>query len=151
MPGLAAYDATKAALEAFAEALAIEVAGFGLDVTLAEPGPVSSGVLDDMLSYRRPDDPYVALFAGGGGSMAMMISPEEVAETLADLGERPAVPLRVPVGDWPSVIAARNAASYTSPLSVPSSGNSRRRPGHREAAEMAGPGVPSYRPRPSPR
>jgi len=41
-PGNAAYAATKWALEAFAEALAMELAGFGIDVTLAEPGPVSS-------------------------------------------------------------------------------------------------------------
>src|SRR3984885_4437356 len=46
-PGNAAYAATKWALEAFAEALAMEVGGFGIDVTLAEPGPVSTGALDD--------------------------------------------------------------------------------------------------------
>jgi len=37
-PGTAAYASSKWALEAFAEALAVEVAGFGIDVTLAEPG-----------------------------------------------------------------------------------------------------------------
>jgi NAD(P)-dependent dehydrogenase (short-subunit alcohol dehydrogenase family) len=117
LPGQAAYSATKAALEAFAETLAIEVAGFGIDVTLAEPGPVSSGALDDVLAYRLPDDPYAALFAPGGIPSAMMISPEQVAETLADLAERPAVPLRVPVGDVAErVIAARNAAPYDQPF-----------------------------------
>jgi NADP-dependent 3-hydroxy acid dehydrogenase YdfG len=117
VPGTAAYAATKWALEAFAETLAIEVAGFGIDVTLAEPGPVSSGALDDMLSYRLPDDPYAALFAGGGIPATMMISPEQVAETVADLAERPAVPLHVPVGDVAErVIAARNAAPYDRPF-----------------------------------
>jgi NADP-dependent 3-hydroxy acid dehydrogenase YdfG len=38
LPGNAAYTATKWALEAFAETLAIEVAGFGIDVTLRCPG-----------------------------------------------------------------------------------------------------------------
>jgi NADP-dependent 3-hydroxy acid dehydrogenase YdfG len=117
MPGQAAYAATKWALEAFAETLAIEVSGFGIDVTLAEPGPVSSGALDDVLAYRLPGDPYAALFAGGGIPAAMMISPEQVADALADLVERPTVPLRVPVGPVAErTIAARNAAPYDRPF-----------------------------------
>lgn len=118
LPGNAAYAATKWALEAFAEALAIELAGFGIDVTLAQPGPVSSGALDDPLAYRLPDeDPYAFLFAQGGISRAMMISPEEVAAALADLVERPAVPLRVPVGQAAEkLLAARDAAPYDRPF-----------------------------------
>ena len=116
-PGAAAYAATKWALEAFAEALAIEVAGFGIDVTLAEPGPVSSGALDDMLAYRLPDDPYAALFPQGGIPSNMMITPEQVATALADLAEAPTVPLRVPVGPVAEqVIAARNIAPYDQPF-----------------------------------
>ena len=116
-PGNAAYAATKAALEILAEALAIEVAGFGIDVTLAEPGPVSSGALDDVLAYRLPDDPYEAVLPQEGIPAAAMISPEQVAGTLADLAELPTVPLRVPVGDVAErVIAARNAAPYDKPF-----------------------------------
>jgi NAD(P)-dependent dehydrogenase (short-subunit alcohol dehydrogenase family) len=116
-PGIAAYNATKWALEAFAETLAIEVAGFGIDVSLAEPGPVSSGALDDMLAYSLPDDPYAALLAKGGIPSDMMISPGQVATALADLVERPAIPLRVPVGSpAEQVIAARNAAPYDQPF-----------------------------------
>lgn len=44
----------------------------------AEPGPVSSGALDGVLSYRLPDDPYAVLFANGGVPSAAMISPEDV-------------------------------------------------------------------------
>lgn len=65
-PGTAAYAATKWALEALAEALAIELGGFGIDVGLVEPGPVSSGSLDNMRAYNLPDDPYAALFAQRG-------------------------------------------------------------------------------------
>jgi len=116
-PGTAAYAASKWALEAFAEALAVEVAGFGIDVTLAEPGPVSTGVLNNMLTYRLPDDPYAALFAGGGIPAEMMISPEQVAATLADLAERPSLPLRLPVGPVADhVIAARNNAPFDQPF-----------------------------------
>jgi NADP-dependent 3-hydroxy acid dehydrogenase YdfG len=116
-PGNAAYAATKWALEAFAEALAMELADFGIDVTLAEPGPVSSGALDDPAAYRLPDYPYAFLFARGGRLAATMISPEEVATALADLTERPAVPLRVPVGSTAEkVLAARDAAPYDRPF-----------------------------------
>ena len=117
LPGNAAYAATKWALEAFAEALAMELADFGIDVTLAEPGPVSSGALDDPAAYRLPDDPYAFLFARPGRPAAAMISPEEVAAALADLAERPAVPLRVPVGSTAEkVLAARDAAPYDRPF-----------------------------------
>lgn len=120
LPGLAAYAATKWALEAFAEGLAIELSGFGIDVSLAQPGPVSSGALDDMLAYSLPDDPYAALFAQGGIPKEMMISPEQVAAALADLVEKPTVPLRVPVGPAAEhVIAARNAAPYDRPFLRP--------------------------------
>ena len=116
-PGTAAYAATKWALEALAEALAIELGGFGIDVGLVEPGPVSSGSLDNMRAYNLPDDPYAALFAQGGAPREVMISPEQVAATLADLVEQPAVPLRVPVGRAAErVLAARNAAPYDQPF-----------------------------------
>jgi short-subunit dehydrogenase len=116
-PGNAAYAATKWAPEAFAEALAMELADFGIDVTLAQPGPVSSGALDDPLAYRLPDDPYAFLFTSGGIAKATMISPEEVAEAPADLAERPTVPLRVPVGSVAGkILAARDAAPYDRPF-----------------------------------
>lgn len=116
-PGTAAYAATKWALEAFAEALAIELGGFGIDVGLVEPGPVSSGSLDNMRAYNLPDDPYAALFAQGGTPREVMISPEQVAAPLADLVEQPAVPLRIPVGRAAErVLAGRNAAPYDQPF-----------------------------------
>jgi len=78
---------------------------------------VSSGALDDPAAYRLPDDPYAFLFARGGIPAATMISPEEVAAALADLAERPAVPLRVPVGSAAEkVLAARDAAPYDRPF-----------------------------------
>src|ERR1700722_14776935 len=117
LPGNAAYAATKWALEAFAETLALEVAGFGIDVTIAEPGPGSSGALDDVLAYRLPGDPYADVLAGGGVRSDLMISPEQVAAALADLVERPAVPLRGPIGPpAEAVTAPRNAAPYARPF-----------------------------------
>jgi NAD(P)-dependent dehydrogenase (short-subunit alcohol dehydrogenase family) len=117
LPGNAAYAASKWALEAFGETLAVEVSGFGIDVTLAEPGPVSSGALDDMQSYSLPGDPYASLFAGGGIPAEMMSSPEQVAAALADLVEAPSVPLRVPVGGVAEhILSARNSAPWDKPF-----------------------------------
>jgi molybdopterin biosynthesis enzyme len=46
-----------------------------------------------------------------------MISPEEVASSLADLAERSSVPLRVPVRKLAGqVLAARDAAPYDVPF-----------------------------------
>ncbi|MEV0035542.1 SDR family NAD(P)-dependent oxidoreductase [Streptomyces sp. NPDC050804] len=59
LPPGAAYQSTKWALEALVEALAIEVAPFGLEAALLEPGTVSSGALNDVTSYALPDDPFV--------------------------------------------------------------------------------------------
>jgi NAD(P)-dependent dehydrogenase (short-subunit alcohol dehydrogenase family) len=58
LPPGAAYAATKWALEALVEALAIEAGPLGIEAELLEPGPVSSGVLDQVTTYTLPDDPY---------------------------------------------------------------------------------------------
>ena len=57
IPTGAAYAATKWALEALVEALAIEVAPFGVQATLLEPGAVSSGALDNVPTYTLPRRP----------------------------------------------------------------------------------------------
>jgi NAD(P)-dependent dehydrogenase (short-subunit alcohol dehydrogenase family) len=110
LPPGAAYAATKWALEALVEALAIEVAPFGVQAALLEPGAVSSGALDDVTTYALPDDPYSALLAGGGPRDGM-ITPEQVAIEIADAAEKPQLPLRLPIGDLArGLLAARRAA-----------------------------------------
>jgi NAD(P)-dependent dehydrogenase (short-subunit alcohol dehydrogenase family) len=114
-PPSAAYAASKWALEALVEALAIEVAPFGVQAALLEPGAVSSGALDDVMTYTLPDDPYAAILRGGGPRPGM-ITPEQVAAEVADTAEKPQLPLRIPIGD-----AARTllATRHTAPDDVP--------------------------------
>jgi NAD(P)-dependent dehydrogenase (short-subunit alcohol dehydrogenase family) len=115
-PGTLAYGATKWALEAFAEGLAIELADLGIDVTLPEPGPISTGALDDIRTYRLLDDPYPEL-VGRPIPPELMDTPEYVAAAIADLVEADHVPLRVPVGRVAEqVLAARDAAPYDRPF-----------------------------------
>jgi NAD(P)-dependent dehydrogenase (short-subunit alcohol dehydrogenase family) len=98
LPPGAAYAATKWALEALVEALAIEVAPFGVQTALLEPGTVSSGALDNVTTYTLPDDPYTAILKGGGPRPGM-IAPEQVAAEVVDAAEKPQLPLRIPIGD----------------------------------------------------
>jgi NAD(P)-dependent dehydrogenase (short-subunit alcohol dehydrogenase family) len=110
LPNGAAYAATKWALEALVEALAIEVAPFGVQPVLLEPGAVSSGALDDVTSYALSDDPYAGL-KGDEDVRRAMITPEQVAVEIADAAEKPQIPLRIPIGDPArALLAARHAA-----------------------------------------
>jgi len=110
LPPGAAYASTKWALEALIEALAIEVAPFGIQTALLEPGAVSSGALDNVTTYTLPDDPYTEILKGGG-PRAGMITPEQVAVEVADAAEKPQLPLRIPIGDAArALLAARRGA-----------------------------------------
>ncbi len=110
LPNGAAYAATKWALEALVEALAIEVAPFGIQPGLLEPGAVSSGALDNVATYALPDDPYAGL-AGDEEVRRGMITPQQVATEIADAAEKPELPLRIPIGDPArALLAARRAA-----------------------------------------
>lgn len=116
LPPGAAYASTKWALEGLVEALAIEVAPFGVQAALLEPGTVSSGALDDVTTYTLPDDPYAALLRGGGQRDGT-ITPEQVAAEVVDAAEKPQVPLRIPVGDMArTLLAARHAAPEDAPF-----------------------------------
>jgi 3-oxoacyl-[acyl-carrier protein] reductase len=49
LPNLSAYAASKAAIVRFAETLAEEVRGFGIDVNAIAPGALNTGMLDEIL------------------------------------------------------------------------------------------------------
>jgi NADP-dependent 3-hydroxy acid dehydrogenase YdfG len=116
LPGNAAYAASKWALEALVESLAIETAPFGIHTTLLQPGAVSSGALDEPLTYRLPEDPYSAVLAGRG-DRANFLTPAQVATAIADAAELETPPLRLPIGDQSiALLAARKAAPEDVPL-----------------------------------
>src|SRR5215470_10968433 len=88
MPSISAYSASKGALERWAEALAEEVAPFGLGVTIL----VSGAFKTDILTEQTPDfgdhnGPYAAHRAGihrtGGFAVRLAGSPEHFATALA--------------------------------------------------------------------
>jgi NAD(P)-dependent dehydrogenase (short-subunit alcohol dehydrogenase family) len=66
MPAISAYSASKGALERWAEALALEIAPFGIGVSVLVTGTHRTDVLDHEFtqSYGDPDGPYGHLHAG---------------------------------------------------------------------------------------
>jgi NAD(P)-dependent dehydrogenase (short-subunit alcohol dehydrogenase family) len=112
------YAASKFALEALAETLAIGAAPSGIHVTtiqpgqVATPGPGKAAVWDDDHEAYAPV--WQAITRTGAGDR---IQPEEVAEAIAEIIENPNPPLRLPVG--PAAIRqieARRAAPDDRPF-----------------------------------
>ena len=92
-PGGAFYHASKHAVEAISDALRLEVAPFGVHVSLVQPGPVVSAFVDSAVdSVDVTDGPYAEFNrqlvdryrqAYDGSSSNLEISPEKVADVIA--------------------------------------------------------------------
>jgi NAD(P)-dependent dehydrogenase (short-subunit alcohol dehydrogenase family) len=87
MPGISAYSAAKGALERWAEALAPEVAPFGLGVTVLVTGTFRTDILALTKTYADRDGPYArmheALEAMEPRVLRLAGSPERFAAALA--------------------------------------------------------------------
>jgi NAD(P)-dependent dehydrogenase (short-subunit alcohol dehydrogenase family) len=94
MPGISAYSASKGALERWAEALAGEIAPFGLGVTILVTGSFQTDIVTEQTpDYGDYDGPYAAHYAGirrtGDLVVQRMARPPErfagaLAKTLAE-------------------------------------------------------------------
>ena len=112
LPAFAAYSASKWAIEAYGESLAMELGAFDIDVVIAEPGPVNSGLLEKMKHFALQEDPYKIT---SPITPEITIEPGEVSAALADLVEADNPPLRVPIGAFTVAnMARRNADTFTS-------------------------------------
>lgn len=103
-PGVGAYSASKFALEGWSEALAAEVAGFGVRVVLVEPSRFrtgfnsghSLGLAPALDAYAPVLGPVRADMTGADGIQEG--DPARAATILADLAHAREVPLRLPLG-----------------------------------------------------
>jgi NAD(P)-dependent dehydrogenase (short-subunit alcohol dehydrogenase family) len=88
MPSISAYSAAKGALERWAEALAEEVAPFGLGVTILVAGTFKTDMLTEQTPhYGNLSGPYAMHYAGiertGGLAVRFASLPERFARALA--------------------------------------------------------------------
>jgi NAD(P)-dependent dehydrogenase (short-subunit alcohol dehydrogenase family) len=98
LPIIGPYAASKWALEAIAETLAVETGHFGVKVSVIQPGAVSSGGAERAKSFFTENDPYLPLVEQLRSLRGESVTPEDVAAAVADTIEQPDPPLRVPVG-----------------------------------------------------
>jgi len=101
IPMFGPYAASKWAIEAMTEALAAEVAIFGIKATLIEPGAIVTPIREKTGVPDR-NSPYRPVAKNWGFSVgydhARARGPEEVADAVSDAISDPASPLRTTVG-----------------------------------------------------
>jgi NAD(P)-dependent dehydrogenase (short-subunit alcohol dehydrogenase family) len=91
-PGGGYYHASKHAVEAISDALRLEVAPFGVQVSLVQPGPVTSSFVDSAVDgVDTGEGPYAGFRqeladryrkAYDGSSSNLEVSPEKVADVI---------------------------------------------------------------------
>jgi NAD(P)-dependent dehydrogenase (short-subunit alcohol dehydrogenase family) len=118
IPLIGAYSASKWALEALAETLAVESGHFGISVHVLEPGAVASGGAERAQVYLDDANPYRPLLDKIGGFRSAPITVEEVADAVAEtVDQADKAPFRIPVGETAKrVLAARKAAPEDAPF-----------------------------------
>lgn len=103
-PGFSAYCATKFALEGFSEALAAEVAPYGIKVLIVEPGAFRTGFSGgglvqsrEMPEYEATVGPTRRMITGMAGTQPG--DPVKAARAILAALDSGNTPLRLPLGD----------------------------------------------------
>jgi NAD(P)-dependent dehydrogenase (short-subunit alcohol dehydrogenase family) len=103
-PGLAAYTASKFAVEGAAESLAAEAGHLGVKVTILQPGGFATGYSANLVMPEHRIADYTPVSDGLLGALRSMNarievnSPELFADVVWRLGQMESPPLRLPVG-----------------------------------------------------
>jgi NAD(P)-dependent dehydrogenase (short-subunit alcohol dehydrogenase family) len=103
--GFGAYSATKCALEGLTEALALEVAPFGIRVLIVEPGAFRTGLFAANAAHMSREMPEYADTVGptrqfvGSGDGAQPGDPVKAATAILRALDAERTPLRLVLGD----------------------------------------------------
>ncbi|MEV4665626.1 SDR family oxidoreductase [Micromonospora echinofusca] len=103
-PGLAAYTASKFAMEGAAESLAAEAGHLGVKVTILQPGGFATGYSANLVMPEHRIADYTPVSDGLLGALRGMNTKVEVnspalfADVVWRLGQMGSPPLRLPVG-----------------------------------------------------
>lgn len=103
-PGTAVYNATKWGVEGFFESLASEVKGFGIGVTIVEPGAVRTNFTGRGKELTAPLAAYRGTPAAGvrrmveGGFVRLPGDLAKMAVAIIDAATAPVAPLRLTLG-----------------------------------------------------
>ncbi|OQQ19878.1 short-chain dehydrogenase/reductase [Streptomyces sp. M41(2017)] len=118
IPLIGAYGASKHALEAIAEVLAIEAGHFGVSVHVVQPPAVDSGGAERAEVHLDDSNPYRPLLEEISAFRAAPVSVQEVADVVAaTIAEGAKAPFRIPVGEGAkATLSARKAAPDTVPF-----------------------------------
>lgn len=110
LPGHGAYAATKFALSAISESLAMEMKPFNVRVAMIEPGVILTPIWNKRTVPLPEGHEYGAvmgrLFRVFGAQMEGGTLPDAVATAIYDAATRPDSPVRIPVGADAEVVAA---------------------------------------------
>lgn len=98
-PGFSAYNASKWALEGFSEALSKEVADFGINVTLIEPGLFATGFGSSAV-FAEPNSAYSEMRKAYGQTISQIKTgdPGATADALFRVVDSESPPLRLLLG-----------------------------------------------------
>ena len=112
-PTLGLYHASKWALEGFSEALAAEIAPFGIKVTIVEPGAFRTDWAGSSMVRAKPMAAYVPTLAHARAARAAHSGhqsgdPAKAARAIVEITSNPRPPLRLVLGN-DSVRAIRAA------------------------------------------
>jgi NAD(P)-dependent dehydrogenase (short-subunit alcohol dehydrogenase family) len=122
-PGASLYHASKWGIEGFMEALAQEVAPFGIEVTLVEPGGARTAFAQDSLRLGEPMSAYDGTPAAfvrtvKEGAVPLLGDPAKVAARVIDSAAQRPAPMRLVLGSdsYQAVTAAlRNRLAQVEP------------------------------------
>ncbi|MEJ3653064.1 SDR family NAD(P)-dependent oxidoreductase [Actinomycetes bacterium KLBMP 9759] len=100
-PLLGGYHASKYALEGFSESLAQEVAGFGISVTIVEPGGFATDWAGSSATFSAPEPAYDGVRAAVAGIEIKQLDPATIGPALLKIVDAEQPPLRVVLGSQP--------------------------------------------------